>query len=328
MWMRREHPLFVLAAALAAGLPAAGCTRDDQARPIRFAHQNRVGCAACLVAVEKGFFADEGLAVEASRLNSGDACAEALFTGSADIGDMGDTTAVIAASRGAPLRIIASHGSGEHRHRLVVRGDGAIRRPEDLAGKRLAVKKGTSTYGGLLAFLAARRMAPENIHIVDLRPDDMPDALMAGSVDAFAASEPTPSLAEAQGARELATLGGLGNAYPILILAKTELIETRPGDVRRFLRALDRAERFIAAQPDETAALLARATGLAPETARRAMERHAYRLTLDPDILSSLQDTARFLKGQGIIEAVPDFARAISPECLNAVLREHRQGQK
>ena len=235
---------------------------------------------------------------------------------------MGDTTAVIAVSRGAPLRIVASHSSGEHRHRLVVRGDSPLRQPKDLVGKRLGVKKGTSTFGGLLAFLAARRIAPESLEIVDLRPDEMPEALMAGSVDAFVASEPTPSLAEARGARELATLGGLNNAYPIMILARTGLLESRQEEVCRLLRALDRAEAFIAGRPEETAALLARATGLAPETARRAMGRHDYRLRLDREILSSLEDTGRFLKGQGIIEAVPDVAGAAAPECLDTVRRE------
>jgi ABC-type nitrate/sulfonate/bicarbonate transport system substrate-binding protein len=107
-----------------------------------------------------------------------------------------------------------------------------------------------------------------------------------------------------------------------MVLVRTDLLERRQDDVCRFLRALDRAEAFIAERPDETAAILARTTGLDPATARQAMGRHDYRLRLDPEILSSLQDTARFLKGQGIIEAVPDIPGATSPECLHTVLGE------
>ena len=57
--------------------------RASDRRPltIRFAYQNRVASAACIVAVEKQFFADEGLTVEAYRFNSGPACCEALVSG-------------------------------------------------------------------------------------------------------------------------------------------------------------------------------------------------------------------------------------------------------
>ena len=64
----------------------------------------------------------------------------------------------------------------------------------------------------------------DDIAIIDLTPPTMTDALLAGSLDAFAASEPTPSAAEQKGARELATLGGLGNEYPILILASRDTL--------------------------------------------------------------------------------------------------------
>ena len=197
---------------------------------LRLAYQNRVASAIVIVAVERGLFAEEGLAVEAYRFNSGPACAEALFSGSADIGTMGDTTGMIAISRNAPLTVIASHGSGEHRHRILVGADSQIREVADLAGKRVGVKKGTSTYGGFLAFLAHYHLAPEELQVIDMRPADIPEALAAGSLDAFVASEPTPSLAELGGARELATLGGLGNTYPILILARNKPFAAQPGE--------------------------------------------------------------------------------------------------
>ena len=295
---------------------------------IRFAYQNRIGSAACIVAVEKGFFADEGLDVEPFRFNSGPACAEALYSGSADIGTMGDTTAIITVSRRVPITIIASHGRGEHRHRLMVKADSAIRTPADLIGETVAAKKGTSTYGGFLAFLASRGLDASQVRIVDMRPSEMPEALLAGSVDAFVASEPTPSLAEVRGARELATLGGLGNNYPILVLAKSGLLAKRPDDVRRFLRALHRAEVFVKDHPEETTEILAKATGLPPDVAGRAMQRHSYALTLDSEVLASLEKTARFLKGQGTIDEVPDFSEAVNAEHLNVILGGKKEGQR
>ena len=205
----------VVALAIAAVFHSQDMSNSEPA--IRFAYQNRIGSAACVVAVENDFFTDEELKIEPFRFNSGPACAEALYSGSADIGTMGDTTALITVSRDDRFVIIASHGQGEHRHRLMVDRNASITMVENLRGKTVGVKKGTSTYGGFLLLLASRQLDPAEIRILDMRPSEMPDALAAGSIDAFVASEPTPSLAEMRGARELATMGGLGNTYPTLL---------------------------------------------------------------------------------------------------------------
>ena len=286
---------------------------------LRFAYQNRVGSALCIVAAEKGLFGDQGLTIRTFRFNSGPACSEALYSGSVDIATMGDTTAVIAVSRGEQYRIIASHGGGEHRHRIVVPQDSPIGKLEELAGKRLAVRKGTSTYGGLLAFCARHVLDIKAIQAIDMRPSEMTEALLAGSIDAFVASEPTPSLAEARGAQELATLGGLGNHYPILVVARRDWLQERPEEVRRFLAALRRAEAFVREHSDATAELIAHVTGLPMESAKRAMGRHEYRLLLDDRTKASLRRTAEFLHAQGLIDAIPDLDKVAETRWLLTV---------
>lgn len=299
----------------------AGCGEAERtAEPIRFAYQDRVADAASILAIRRGFFAEEGLSVKPLRFTSGPACSEALYSGSADVGTMGDTTAVIAAARQAPLTIVASHGGGEHRHRIVVEAGSPIRSPAHLVGRRVAVKKGTSTYGGFLAFLAAKQLDPSKLHVVDMRPSDMPDALAAGSVEAIVASEPTPSLAEARGGRELATLGGLANSYPILLLARNDFLEERPADAARFLRAIARATAFIQSRPEEAAAILAEATGLNADVTQKAMSHHFYALRLDDATTDSLARTARFLEEQGTIAELPDLDRAIDRRYVEQAL--------
>lgn len=314
-----------MTALVAGGLVGIGLTiwavsrsASDGDDAIRFAYQNRIGSAACLVAVERSYFEDEGLQIEPFRFNSGPACAEALYSGSADIGTMGDTTAIITISRDDRFVIIASHGRGEHRHRLMVAPNCSIETIEDLRGKTVGVKKGTSTHGGFLLLLASRQLNPAEIRIVDMTPAEMPDALAAGSVDAFVASEPTPSLAQMRGARQLATMGGLGNTYPILILARRDLLRDRPKDVVRFLRALQRAEETIQSSPGETAETLAQIAGLTPQVAHSAMMRHRYALSLDETIVASLRQTAAFLQTQGTIASLPDFNRTLEAQCLTS----------
>lgn len=287
------------------------CSQNDgqtPAPPIRFAFQNRIGSAIPMVAVEKGYFQQQNLVVQPLRFNSGPACAEALFSGSADIGTMGDSTSILATARHPHLKIIASHSSGAHRHRMVVKDDSAFQTIDDLRGKRIAVKKGTSTHGALLAAMAAQNIPADAITIIDLNPATMPDALWAGSVDAIAASEPTPSLAELNGGRELATFGGLGNQYPILMLAQTSFLKARENDLLAFIKALKKAEAFVRDHPHETIALLSQTTGLPYPVTRSAMQRHTYDLVLNEATLSSLRETAKFLQAHHSIEVLPDFS--------------------
>jgi sulfonate transport system substrate-binding protein len=294
--------------------------------PIRFAYQDRVGSALCIVAVGKGFFRQQGLNVASSRFTSGPACAEALYSGSADIGEMGDTTAVIAVSQSDRFRIIASHGGGENRHRIVVRKDSPIRKPADLVGRKLAVKKGTSTYGGFLVYCVKNGIAIKKVKVLDLAPENMPEALSAGSIDAYVASEPTPSLAEARGARVMGTLGGLGNTYPLLILARKDLLAERPAEVRKFLAALKQAEAFVRKHPREAADLIGRVGGLSVRDAENSMKRHDFRLNLDGNTVGSLEKIAEFLKEQAKIKTVPEFSRVTDTSFLQSV-RPRRQNQ-
>ncbi len=290
--------------------------------PVSFAYQDRIADAASVVAVKKDLFSAEGLQMKPLRFSSGPACAEALYSGSAQVGTTGDATAVIAAARKAGLVIIASHGGGERRHRIVARSGQPLANPSDLKGKTVGVKKGTSTYGGLLAYLKANGLSLETVRIVDMRPADMPEALSAGSVDAICASEPTPSLAETRGGKPFAELAGLGNNYPILLMARTRFVEERPGDLVKFLRAMAKAMKFVREHPEETAGILAKVSGLDKGLCLNAMKRHSYELNLSDQMLESLTKTGQSLKDHGRIPQIPDIRAFTRPEFLKNALTD------
>jgi ABC-type nitrate/sulfonate/bicarbonate transport system substrate-binding protein len=226
---------------------------------------------------------------------------------------------VITVSQSDRFRIIASHGGGENRHRIVVRKNSPIRNPADLVGGKLAVKKGTSTYGGFLAWCVKHDIDIKKIQVIDLAPENMPEALSAGSIDAYVASEPTPSLAEARGARVMGTLGGLGNSYPLMILARKELLAERPDEVKKFLTALKQAEVFVRNHPREAAELIGRVSGLSVRDAEASMKLHDLRLNLDRNTLRSLDRIAEFLHEQGKIKTVLDFNRVTDGSFLRFV---------
>ena len=144
----------------------------------------------------------------------------------------------------------------------------------------------------------------------------MGDALLSGAVDAIVASEPTPSLVEERGGREIATLGRLGNTYPILLVARNDFLAAEPDTAAAFLRAMRRAARFIHDHPDESAGILAARTGLSTPVASRSMAHHYYALQLDDATRTSLNGIADFLLSQGVLDQPPRFAEAIDDSFL------------
>lgn len=317
--------MLVLLTVLLFAFGGLACSRDEKSDDkvvVTFAYQDRVADAASIIAVKKGFFAAEGLDVRPMIFSSGSACTEALTYGDADFGTMGDTTAIITTSKGSGFTIIASHGGGEHRHRLLVAKGSRIKTIHDLEGKRIGVKKGTSTHGGL-ELLARQAGLDLGDEIVDLAPRDQLLALAAGEVDAIVASEPTPSKAEADGyGRELTTLGNLGNSYPIFILVNSKFAANHPELVGKMVKALNRATAFIAEHPEEAVAIQATETGLAPGVIHKAMGYHHYGLSLDDTVQDSLAVTAKFLKDIGKIEHVPAWDEVIVPLYLQELKGE------
>ncbi len=288
-----------------------------------FVYQDRVADLASIVAVKLGYFEDEGLkGVKAMMFHSGPACVEALVYGKADFGTMGDTTAILIAASKQPLKIIATHGGGENRHRIIARYGSGIDSIEDLVGKKIAVKKGTSTHGGLM-LLAKKYGLDLDPYLIDLDPSSQLTALASGAVDAIVASEPTPSIAEYKKyGYEVATLGGLNNTYPILLVVRSEFAERHPEVVVKVLRALIKASRFIHEHPAEAAGILANITGIPVEAVMKAMKYHYYNVTMDQKTIESLESMAKFLRDIGKIEETPDFRIVIDTSYLKEAYRE------
>lgn len=282
-----------------------------------FAYQDRIADAASIIAIEKGYFEDEGLNIDGIKFSSGPACTQALITRTADIATMGDTTAITTmATQGDDFSILCTHGGGEDRHRMIVSDESGIDNISDLEGKRIAVKQGTSTHGGLMLF-ADHYGLDLNDELVEMKPSEMVLALESGAIDAFVASEPNPSQAEARGAgHELATLGGMNNTYPILIVADNGFLGEHPDWAEKFIRALKKATDFIQQNHNESVQILSDVSGLEKDIIETAMANHYYDVNANQQTKDSLTDMSGFLYDIGKISTKPDFDKCIDREYM------------
>ncbi|MDY0227705.1 MAG: ABC transporter substrate-binding protein [Desulfomicrobium apsheronum] len=286
----------------------------------RLAYTSKGYYAPQFLASRKGWFAAEGVTIQDIKLgmSAGIASAEALVSGSADVAVMGDVPALIALASARDCVLVAAYGGGEKMHSIIVGGRSGISKPADLVGKRLGVQFGSSTHGAVYLYLEHHGIDPIAVQLVNMPQKDLIEGLVSGSIDALAASEPTPTLSQGKvpGSRELACLSGLGNDYPSLIVASREFADAHPEAIRAIVEGTRRAVDWINADPDAAAVETSLVTG-APASLESAMFRKMeWRVRLDEQVFRSLSKTSDFLHRIGKLNRIPDVKRKSRPEFL------------
>ncbi len=286
------------------------CVSFSVAKPLVVALQDRVVDAVVIVAIEKKFFEEEGIEVLPKRFTSGNTTSEALIFGDADIATMGDTAGIIAVSKYCPrIKILTALGGGEKRHGVVVAKEANITSLSDLVGKKIAVKKGTSTHGGVMLKSKAEGVSLDK-EMMDLEPSLMASALMSKEVDAVIASEPTPSVLIEKGiGKRMMSLEGVGNTYPLLLMVKEASFKEHASQMPGVFNALDKGTRFIHEHPDESAQIVSKFSKLSLGATKEAMAYHFYQVGMDESTQRSLVKMAEFLYDAKKIGALPDLEK-------------------
>ena len=178
------------AACLVAALASASVGAAAGA-PIRMAYlQNDLHHLALWVALENGYFAQEGVAVEvAGVFRSGPELMTAFGAGALDAAYVGEAPATIAKVRGtAPIQVLAqanTEGSALVGSKALAAG--TVARPT------LAIPGNGSVQDFLLRkALPLLRLTPEQVDVIVVSPPEMLTALQAGQIDGFIAWEHTP----------------------------------------------------------------------------------------------------------------------------------------
>ena len=198
-------------------------------------------------------------------------------------------------------------------HSIIVSEKSGIKAIEDLAGKRIGVHYGSSTQGGIHRFLEKHGLS-SSVKLVNTPQKNLVEALISGSIDAVAASEPAPSLAldKVPGSRLLTTLHGLGNDYPLMMVATKSFADAHPEALKALVEGTRKGVDYIKADPDTAGTELSASTGTPAKVEQRTLRKLAWEVRLDDGIVASLEQTANFLNSIGRLKKVPDI-RGMAP---------------
>lgn len=296
--------------------------------------------AAMFVAIEKGYFEEQGIEVELRRFDSGARMVAPLGSGQLDVGSGGISAGLFnAIADGVGLRIVADKArvvppgfvSLLVRKELVDNGN--YENYPDLEGLTVAVPaKGVITGFQLQAFLEEGGLTFDDIRLEEIGFADQIPALANGSIDAAISIEPSTTKAVESGAavRVARTPEVLGGGYQTSGILYSDAFAQEQDLATRYMTAYLKGVRFYndaldngrlaGAEGDEVAQILVKHTAVEDPEFYKEIALHG----VDPNgesNLSGVQSMLEFFKQRGLLDADVDVG-SVMEEAFDPSFRD------
>lgn len=228
-----------------------------------------------LIIKEKGWLedalAEQGKTLEWVNSVGSNKANEALRSGNLDVGSTAGSAALLARSNGSPIKVIDLYSQPEW-SALVTTPDSGIDSVDDLAGKSVAVTKGTDPYFLLLQALDEAGVPASDVTIQNLQHADGRTALDNGDVDAWSGLDPIMGSAEVESGDVLFYRNLNFNTYGFLN-ATEDFIATDPEAAQTVVNVYAYAREWALNNQDEALTIFTEGAGITPETAKVVWER-------------------------------------------------------
>lgn len=169
---------------------------------------------------------------------------------------------------------------------ILVQKDSPLKTLEDLKGKKVAFKRGSSAHNVTVKALRKAGLTLSDITPVDLAPPDAAAAFRSGSIDAWSIWDPYFAVAEKEPTtRVLSTAEGIVDPWSYF-LANGDFVEANPDLVPLILKELANVGAKAQANIDATAKSLAAITGVPEDVTKVSLTRPGAdlgRVSLVPD---------------------------------------------
>lgn len=290
------------------GLVAASCG-EDEPTSITIASSTPIESPQVVVALQNGFFEDNGLNVEITRFTSGRDALTALLGGQADYAIMAELPASSAAMAGESYRILAEISSLSGHQKVMTRTDTGITGFADLAGRDVGLLVGTSSHYELQLAMESVGMSSADVNVVGLGPPAQPGALETGDVDAIMAFDSFYTATKNLLGDRYAEVPGTGYHLRFLLSAGESMLDN--DDVsEKVLQALLDAEELIVSDPAKAKADIVEWSGGQVNAARadEVFNTYVFGLNLGSGLVAQMVDEGEWLRDAHGVDGDPNAA--------------------
>ena len=253
-------------------------------------------------------FSDESENLEVKPFTNPGDMKTALLSGDLDFTGTTWVTAIMAASKGEPIKVVAS--MTEKCSALVVGKDSGINTTKNLKGKTIAYVPGTMHNILLLEVLNRSGLDPDkDVTLKKIDFFDMGQALASGSIDAFCSGEPYPSIAVEEGYGKILEYpyydDSIGYINAAMITTEDEIKEN-PEKIQELVDKHVKASKHLMASKEEWINKAAE-FGTEKKYLEKSTENIELSWDITPETVEQVKKLAERMKELGMIEKVPDI---------------------
>ena len=240
--------------------------------PLTVAYSDWPGWVAWDIAIQKGWFKEEGVAVDFKWFEYVPSM-EAFSAGKVDAVCMTNGDALVTGSTGGASVAILINDYSNGNDMIVAKP--GITTVQQLKGKKIGVEVGFVDHLLLLKALASAGMTEKDVKLTNVKTDQTAQALKSGSVDAIAAWQPNSgaALKEVAGSTAIYTSANVpGLIYDVLAVNPKSLAERR-ADWTKVAKVWFRIADFVKDPKnlDEAAKIMSARVGLSADEYKKLM---------------------------------------------------------
>ncbi|MXF45519.1 taurine ABC transporter substrate-binding protein [Raoultella sp. Lac2] len=256
-----------------------------------------------------------GATVDWRKFDSGSSIVRALASGDVQIGNLGSSPLVVAATQQVPIEVFLLASKLGNSEALVVKK--SISKPQDLIGKRIAVPFISTTHYSLLSALKHWGIKPGQVQIINLQPPAIIAAWQRGDIDGAYVWAPAVNELEKEGKvlTDSSQVGEWGAPTLDVWVVRKDFAEKHPEIVKAFAKSAIDAQQPYIANPDawlkqaDNISKLSRLSGVPDADVPGLVKGNTYLTAaqqvqeLNGPVNQAIIDTAKFLKEQGKVPA-------------------------
>jgi NitT/TauT family transport system substrate-binding protein len=253
-------------------LPLASCSEGEEntvspAAPLRIGYSDWPGWVMWEIAREKGFFEANGVPVEMVWMDYVPSM-EAFAAGQLDAVSMTNGDAMVTSSQSGKQSIGIIVNDYSNGNDMVI-GRPGINSMADLRGKKIGVEVGFVDHLLLLKALEANGMTEDDVELVNMATNELPQALASGAVEAIAAWQPNSgqALKSVPGSKSLYSSADQPGLIYDMLFVTPESLASRNADWEKVVRTWYQVVDFLMdpANREEAVRILASRVNLPPE---------------------------------------------------------------
>jgi NitT/TauT family transport system substrate-binding protein len=276
--------------------------------------------SSILIAEHLGYFRRNGLDVQLLEYDSGVKTVQDVIDGKADIATSGEFVAVNNIFMHEDLSILATIALGDA-IKLVARRDRGIVEPSDLSGKRVGLKMKSQAEHVLYTYLLEHNISLNDVETVDINPDQMQEAILAGDLDAVVVWNPYAYRIDKVLDNNAVSWNVQHYPFFFLTVSRYELLRSRPQVVSRFLRSLNDADNYIRDHNDEARKIVRDHLGYDEAYSINSWSSLNFEFGLSQTLLLAMESEARWLLKNRFSSrnSIPDFTGNFAMSQLDEV---------